>query len=85
MVDTDLGGPVRPRNDEVAYDDGSGGRVPVSGANPLPTTGGGGGGGDTFFFPSPLKSTANTLLEVVTLTASVTGGVYFNAQGYIAP
>lgn len=42
-------------------------------------------GGDTFMFPSPLKSTANTLLEVVTLTASVTGGVYFNAQGYIAP
>jgi hypothetical protein len=34
--------------------------------------------------PSPLKSTANTLLEVVTLTA-VTGGVYVNAQGYIAP
>ena len=33
-------------------------------------------------FPTPLKGTANTLLEVVTTTASVTGGVYFNAQGY---
>jgi len=36
-------------------------------------------------FSDPLKSTAATLLEVVTLTASVTGGVYVNAQGYIAP
>lgn len=36
-------------------------------------------------FPSPLAGSANTLLEVVTLTASVTGAVYFNAQGYIAP
>lgn len=35
-------------------------------------------------FPTPLKGTANTLLEVVTLTASVTGAVYFNAQGYVA-
>jgi phosphohistidine swiveling domain-containing protein len=34
-------------------------------------------------FPTPLRGTANTLLEVVTLTA-VTGGVYFNAGGYIA-
>jgi hypothetical protein len=33
-------------------------------------------------FPTPLKGTANTLLEVVTLTAT-TGAVYFNAQGYI--
>lgn len=35
-------------------------------------------------FPVPLKGTANTLLEVVTLTASTTGAVYFNAQGYVA-
>lgn len=35
-------------------------------------------------FLTPLRSTANTLLEVVTLTA-VTGGVYINAQGYAAP
>ena len=36
-------------------------------------------------FDNPLKSTAATLLEVVTLTASGTGAVYVNAQGYIAP
>ena len=41
--------------------------------------------GESISLPSPLKSTANTLLEIVTLTASVTGAVYFNAQGYIAP
>ena len=41
--------------------------------------------GINYTFASPLKSTANTLLEVVTLTASITGAVYFNAQGYIAP
>ncbi len=34
-------------------------------------------------FPSPLFSTANTLLEVVTLT-SVTGGVFVNASGFTA-
>jgi hypothetical protein len=33
-------------------------------------------------FPTPLKGTAATLLEVATLTASVAGAVYFNAQGY---
>jgi len=33
-------------------------------------------------FPTPLKGTVATLLEVVTLTASVTGAVFFNAQGY---
>lgn len=36
-------------------------------------------------WPTPLKSTVNTLLEVVTLTATVTGGVYVNCQGYTAP
>lgn len=41
--------------------------------------------GRSITFPSPLKGTANTLLEVVTLTASVTGAVYFNATGYVAP
>lgn len=35
-------------------------------------------------FPSPLRGTAATLLEVVTLTA-VTGGVYINCNGYQAP
>lgn len=35
-------------------------------------------------FPVPLKGTAATLLEVVTLTASGTGAVYVNAQGFQA-
>lgn len=34
-------------------------------------------------FNPPLRSTANTLLEVITLTA-VTGDVLVNAQGYVA-
>lgn len=33
---------------------------------------------------TPIRGTANTLLEVVTLTG-VTGGVYVNLQGYVAP
>lgn len=33
-------------------------------------------------FPTPLKGTAATLLEVVTLTATTTGAVYINLQGY---
>jgi hypothetical protein len=33
-------------------------------------------------FPTPLKGTAATLLEVATLTATGAGAVYFNAQGY---
>lgn len=36
-------------------------------------------------FDPPLAGTAATLLEVVTLTATVTGGVYVNARGYTAP
>jgi hypothetical protein len=36
---------------------------------------------ETFVFPTPLRGTAATLIEVATLTA-VTGGVYVNAQGY---
>ncbi len=35
-------------------------------------------------FPTPLKGTANTLLEAVTLTASGGGAVYINAQGFVA-
>lgn len=38
----------------------------------------------TVNFDPPLKGTANTLLEVITLTA-VTGDVMINAQGYLAP
>lgn len=40
--------------------------------------------GWSFTFPAPLVGTANTLLEVVTLSASVTGAVYVNVQGYVA-
>jgi hypothetical protein len=36
-------------------------------------------------FPTPLRGTAATLLEVVTLTASITGSVYVNMSGYQAP
>ena len=46
-------------------------KIPTTG---LPTT--------NILFPTPLKGTAATLLEVATLTASVTGAVYVNAQGY---
>ena len=37
-----------------------------------------------FTFPTPLRGSANTLLEVVTITATTTGTVWFNAQGYEA-
>ena len=46
-------------------------KIPTTG---LPTT--------NIKFQTPLKGTAATLLEVATLTATVTGAVYFNAQGY---
>lgn len=36
-------------------------------------------------FPAPICGTANTLLEAVTLTATVTGGVYVNLQGFTRP
>jgi len=35
-------------------------------------------------FTTPLRGTAGTLLEVITLTASVTGAVYVNLQGFEA-
>lgn len=41
-------------------------------------------GRKTINFPVPLRGTANTLVEVVTLTASVTGAVYANLQGFTA-
>lgn len=65
---------------EVAIRDGAGGAVLWR------TKIGTGGllGGRAIQFPSPVGGTANTLLEVVTLTASVTGAVYFNAGGFTA-
>lgn len=41
-------------------------------------------GGFAKTFPTPICGTAATLLEVVTLTASITGALYVNAQGYTA-
>jgi hypothetical protein len=65
---------------EVAIRDGAAGtviwrtKVPTGG---LPTV--------LVDFDVPLVGTANTLLEVVTLTASGGGSVYVNAQGFAAP
>lgn len=42
-------------------------------------------GVDQIRFDPPLRGTAATLLEVVTLTASGTGAVFANLQGYTAP
>lgn len=64
---------------ELAVRDGVAGTVLWRGF--IPTT----GTQQSITFPAPLKGTANTLMEVVTLTATVTGGVYVNAQGYTAP
>ncbi|TIP06650.1 MAG: hypothetical protein E5X72_00095 [Mesorhizobium sp.] len=41
-------------------------------------------GGRFIQFANPIKSSANTLLEFVGLTASATGLIYFNAGGYSA-
>lgn len=41
--------------------------------------------GRSIIFPSPIRGSANLLLEVATLSASVTGAVYFNATGFVAP
>lgn len=66
---------------EVAIRDGAGGtvlwRTKISTAGLV--------AGRSIQLPSPIKSTANTLLEVVTITATGSGAVYFNCGGYIAP
>lgn len=64
---------------EIAVRDGAGGTVIWRGF--ISTA----GGNQSVNLSSPIKSTANTLLEVVTLTATITGAVYINAQGYQAP
>ena len=63
---------------ELAVRDGAAGTVLYRGK--LQTTANE-GGNDITFTPC-LRGTANTLMEVVTLTATVTGGVYVNASGY---
>ena len=65
---------------EVAIRDGAGGTVLWRGVVPITTP-----GSMTIQFDTPLKGTANTLMEVVTLTASVTGALYVNAEGYVGP
>jgi len=64
---------------ELAIRDGAGGTVIWRTKIPASLA-----GAQTLDFPVPLKGTANTLLEVVTLTASGAGAVYFNAQGFTA-
>lgn len=65
---------------ELAIRDGAGGtviwRIKI-GTSGLPFS--------QFDFASPLRPSVNSLLEIVTLTASGAGAVYFNAQGYTAP
>jgi hypothetical protein len=63
---------------ELAIRDGAAGTVIWRIKLPLTTA----EGPTSHTFATPLRGTAATLLEVVTLTASVTGAVYFNAQGY---
>lgn len=66
---------------EIAIRDGAGGTVIWRGKLQTPETDVSGGAGGMMFDP-PLKGTANTLMEVVTLTATVTGGVFVNASGF---
>ena len=42
------------------------------------------GGGYSIHFNTPLRGTANTLLEIDEITATATAGVVFNAQGFVA-
>lgn len=66
---------------EIAIRDGAGGTVVWRGT--LSTAG---IGADNIHIASPVcNAAANTLLEVVTLTATITGSVYFNAQGFLTP
>jgi hypothetical protein len=66
---------------ELAIRDGAGGSVLWR--TKIPTTGL--LQGLSVNFQSPLQGTAGNLLEVLTLTASGAGTVYFNAQGFVDP
>ena len=65
---------------ELAVRDGAGGTVLWR--TKIPTAGN--TAGWDVGFQTPLRGTPGNLLEVVTLTASVTGAVYVNAQGFSA-
>ena len=65
---------------EVAIRDGAGGTVLWR----VKIGTGGATNGMSVSFDTPLIGSPSTLLEVVTLTASGTGALYFNAQGYVA-
>lgn len=79
LTSIQLSAPTLGAATEVAVRDGAAGTVIWRGF--MSTA----GGNQSVTLASPIKSTANTLLEVVTLTATVTGAVYVNAQGYQAP
>lgn len=79
LTSIQLSAPTLGAATEVAIRDGAAGTVIWRGF--MSTA----GGHQSHVLASPIKSTANTLLEVVTLTASVTGAVYVNAQGFQAP
>lgn len=79
MTSIQLSAPTLGAATELAVRDGAAGTVIWRGY--MSTA----GGNQSVTFSSPIKSTANTLLEVVTLTATVTGAIYVNAQGYQAP
>lgn len=79
MTAIQLSAPTLGAATELAVRDGAGGTVIWRGY--MSTA----GGNQSVNLSSPVKSTANTLLEVVTLTATVTGAIYVNAQGYQAP
>lgn len=64
---------------EVAIRDGAAGTVLWRGIVPTAAS------QEVAAFPVPICGTANTLLEAVTLTATVTGGVYVNLQGFTRP
>ena len=62
---------------EVVIRDGAGGTVLWRGWKPATAA------VISINFQTPLRGSADTLLEVATLTATVTGGVYVNVQGYV--
>ena len=63
---------------EIVVRDGAAG--PVLWRGKLPTT----GGPLNPIFATAIKGTANTLMEIATITPTVTGAVYCNAQGFQA-